>query len=98
MKAEVGTVKVVTDPASAEYLEGASLDYKDGLRGRWFQHQQPERHPHVRVRAKLFLSPLCGAASRPWSKPRLLGSENFVTARSAGLHEFLNGRSHRRGA
>ncbi len=28
---DYGDVKVVVDPASAEYLEGASLDYKDGL-------------------------------------------------------------------
>jgi iron-sulfur cluster assembly protein/iron-sulfur cluster insertion protein len=26
-----GTVKVVVDPASAQLLEGATLDYKDGL-------------------------------------------------------------------
>ncbi|MEM8618155.1 MAG: iron-sulfur cluster insertion protein ErpA [Actinomycetota bacterium] len=28
---EEGTVKVVVDPASAQLLEGATLDYKDGL-------------------------------------------------------------------
>ncbi len=26
-----GTVKVIVDPASAQLLEGATLDYKDGL-------------------------------------------------------------------
>jgi iron-sulfur cluster assembly protein/iron-sulfur cluster insertion protein len=31
VQAEVGGVKVVVDPASAPYLDGATLEYKDGL-------------------------------------------------------------------
>ncbi len=31
LTSEVGGVKVVVDPSSAQLLEGASLDYKDGL-------------------------------------------------------------------
>ena len=34
-------VKVVVDPASAEYLAGASLDYKDGLQGAGFTINNP---------------------------------------------------------
>jgi len=34
-------VKVVVDPASAEYLAGASLDYKDGLQGQGFTINNP---------------------------------------------------------
>jgi len=36
-----GEVKVVVDPASAQYLEGASLDYKDGLQGAGFTINNP---------------------------------------------------------
>jgi len=34
-------VRVVVDPASAEYLAGASLDYKDGLQGAGFSINNP---------------------------------------------------------
>ena len=36
-----GTVRVVVDPASAQYLDGASLDYKDGLQGAGFTINNP---------------------------------------------------------
>ena len=36
-----GAVRVVVDPASAEYLDGASLDYKDGLQGAGFAINNP---------------------------------------------------------
>ncbi len=36
-----GDVQVVVDPASAEYLAGASLDYKDGLQGAGFTINNP---------------------------------------------------------
>jgi len=36
-----GDVTVVVDPASAEYLSGASLDYKDGLQGAGFTINNP---------------------------------------------------------
>ena len=36
-----GDVKVVVDPASSEYLQGASLDYKDGLQGAGFTINNP---------------------------------------------------------
>ena len=36
-----GSVRVVVDPASAEYLSGASLDYKDGLRDAGFTINNP---------------------------------------------------------
>ena len=38
---EYGGVKVVVDPASSEYLTGASLDYKDGLQGAGFTINNP---------------------------------------------------------
>ncbi len=34
-------VKVVVDPSSAELLEGATLDYKDGLQGAGFSIDNP---------------------------------------------------------
>jgi iron-sulfur cluster assembly protein/iron-sulfur cluster insertion protein len=34
-------VRVVVDPASAQHLEGASLDYKDGLQGAGFTINNP---------------------------------------------------------
>ena len=39
--AETGGVKVVVDSASAPYLQGASLDYKDGLQGAGFAVDNP---------------------------------------------------------
>ena len=38
---EFGGVKVVVDPASAQWLEGAKLDYKDGLQGAGFAIDNP---------------------------------------------------------
>ena len=38
---EYGGVKVVVDPASSQYLTGASLDYKDGLQGAGFTINNP---------------------------------------------------------
>jgi iron-sulfur cluster assembly accessory protein len=39
--ATFGSVKVVVDPASAQWLEGASLDYNDGLQGAGFSINNP---------------------------------------------------------
>ena len=39
--ATFGDVKVVVDPASAQLLSGASLDYKDGLQGAGFHINNP---------------------------------------------------------
>ena len=36
-----GSVRVVVDPASAQLLDGASLDYKDGLQGAGFTINNP---------------------------------------------------------
>ena len=36
-----GEVRVVVDPASSQYLDGASLDYKDGLQGAGFTINNP---------------------------------------------------------
>ena len=36
-----GDVQVVVDPASAQLLSGASLDYKDGLQGAGFTINNP---------------------------------------------------------
>jgi len=38
---DFGGVKVVVDPASAQWLTGASLDYKDGLQGAGFAIDNP---------------------------------------------------------
>ena len=38
---EYGTIKVVTDPASAGMLKGATLDYKDALQGGGFAVDNP---------------------------------------------------------
>ena len=38
---EAGGVRVVVDSASAPYLRGASLDYKDGLQGAGFAINNP---------------------------------------------------------
>ncbi len=38
---EFGGVKVVVDPASAELLSGATLDYSDGLQGAGFHITNP---------------------------------------------------------
>ncbi len=39
--ADAGGVRVVVDAASAPYLKGASLDYKDGLQGAGFAINNP---------------------------------------------------------
>jgi iron-sulfur cluster insertion protein len=41
ISAESGGVKVVVDPASSQYLTGASLDFKDGLQGAGFTINNP---------------------------------------------------------
>ncbi|MDQ1375812.1 MAG: iron-sulfur cluster insertion protein [Actinomycetota bacterium] len=41
IRTEIGTVKVVVDPASAPLLVGATLDYKDGLQGAGFHINNP---------------------------------------------------------
>ena len=40
-KAEFGGVKVVVDSASLQFLNGASLDYKEGLMGAGFTVNNP---------------------------------------------------------
>lgn len=37
-----GTVKVRVDPASAQHIAGATLDYKDGLQGGGFHIENPK--------------------------------------------------------
>ena len=39
--AEFGAVKVVVDPSSAQLLDGATLDYKDGLQQAGFSIDNP---------------------------------------------------------
>ena len=41
VSSEFGDVKVVVDPASSQYLTGASLDYKDGLQDAGFTINNP---------------------------------------------------------
>jgi iron-sulfur cluster insertion protein len=41
LKAEYSGIKVVVDSASAQYLSGASLDYKEGLMGAGFTINNP---------------------------------------------------------
>ena len=41
VEATYGAVRVVVDPASSQYLDGASLDYKDGLQGAGFTINNP---------------------------------------------------------
>ena len=41
MVREFGNVRVVVDPASAELLTGATLDYSDGLQGAGFHITNP---------------------------------------------------------
>ncbi|MDQ3385620.1 MAG: iron-sulfur cluster insertion protein ErpA [Actinomycetota bacterium] len=41
IKVDQGGVAVVVDPSSAELLEGATLDYKDGLQGAGFAINNP---------------------------------------------------------
>ena len=41
LTSEAAGVKVVVDPASAQLLQGASLDYKDGLQGAGFTINNP---------------------------------------------------------
>ena len=43
-------VRVVVDAQSAQLLEGATLDYKDGLDAVRVRHHEPQRHPHLRLR------------------------------------------------
>ena len=38
---QYGEVSVVVDPASAQYLTGATLDFKDGLQGAGFTVNNP---------------------------------------------------------
>jgi iron-sulfur cluster assembly accessory protein len=40
-RASFGSVSVIVDPASAQLLEGATLDYKDGLNQAGFSIENP---------------------------------------------------------
>ena len=40
-QAVFGTVKVKVDPASAQHIAGATLDYRDGLQGAGFHIENP---------------------------------------------------------
>ena len=40
---DAGGVKFVIDPESAPYLEGAEIDYRDGLMGRGFMIKNPNQ-------------------------------------------------------
>jgi iron-sulfur cluster assembly accessory protein len=41
MKSDFGGVRVIVDPASAQLLQGATLDFKDGLQGAGFSINNP---------------------------------------------------------
>ena len=41
VQATFGPVKVIVDPSSAQLLNGATLDYKDGLQGAGFSIDNP---------------------------------------------------------
>ncbi len=41
MASAYGTIRVVSDPMSAQLLEGATLDFKDGLMGSGFAIDNP---------------------------------------------------------
>lgn len=41
MKVEFGSINVVSDPMSAQLLDGATLDFKDGLMGSGFAIDNP---------------------------------------------------------
>ena len=41
MKTDFGGVRVIVDPASAQLLQGATLDFKDGLQGAGFAIDNP---------------------------------------------------------
>ena len=41
LETSYGEVKVVVDPASAQHLTGATLDFKDGLQGAGFTINNP---------------------------------------------------------
>ncbi len=41
LTSQIGGVTVVVDPSSAKLLEGATLDYKDGLQGAGFSIENP---------------------------------------------------------
>lgn len=41
LELEVGTVKIICDPKSAEFLEGASLEYTGNLIGGGFKFENP---------------------------------------------------------
>ena len=41
IETEYGPIKVVVDPASSQYLTGATLDFKDGLQGAGFSINNP---------------------------------------------------------
>jgi iron-sulfur cluster assembly protein len=43
--AEVFGVKIVVDPASAEYVQGAEIDYVDSLMGKGFTINNPNAAP-----------------------------------------------------
>ena len=71
--AEFDGVRILVDPLSAQYVEGAQVDYVDGLMGRGFTVVQPElqgrRRRRRRLRRRLLLRrPLADA---PHPEPSL---------------------------
>ena len=55
-KATFGSVDVVVDPSSAMLLEGATLDYANGLAAGRFLHRQSQRPAYLRLRTELQLA------------------------------------------
>ena len=51
--AQVQGITVVVDRFSLPYLEGAGIDYVDGLMGQGFTVEQPERSGQLRLRQEL---------------------------------------------
>ena len=74
--ADYDGVKVVVDASSVMLLEGATLDYKDGLAGRRLRHQEPQRPAHLRLRLELLLDQV-----RPAPRPSASAIRSALPAR-----------------
>ena len=82
---DYGGVKVVVDPSSAQLLDGATLDYKDGLQGAGFAINNPNAAAHLRLRPSPSADRQSPVASRlRWSGEHLV-EPGLISVRSNTL-------------
>ena len=94
--ADFGGVKVVVDPSSAQLLDGATLDYKDGLQSAGFAIDNPNATAHLRLRPVASAESRLRPAARPASSAAS-SSPCVEASKSSRVHDRPGRRRRRTG-